>query len=503
MRGLSTSRVAPPLVVVVALAAAYSLAAFTHPFSLAVSARSMPPRGAPVTTALRACPAPGQPGSSAVAMIAAPGGEGAGQAAIRWLSQPTGAALFTAAQAGQLAVMPVHPVARDASRQPSPSPSSTASNQPAPAATSRAGVTVQASGAMARGLEVEQVAGSIATAECGSPGTDFWFVGPGQHIAGRIELYLMNPGSQAADVNVAIATDAGPLQGAPDAGLSVAPHSMLVQSLGSRLRGSRVIALHVRTSVGQVVASVQEITGTARSGAWLPAAQAPATRVVIPGLPAVAGTRDLYVTVPGTRDAHLRLTAITTRGTYEPTGAGGLDLPGGSAADIALPSLAGIPAALKVSATVPVTASLMISGGTSGAPGVISAAAPPLTQQGVVADSRVGSGWFSELVLSAPGREVRARIWRGVSGSAGATDTVTVNAGRSLVVQLGKVRGLKSSQPLAVVITPLAGSGPLYAGRIEQSSGSAGALESILPVSSALVTVPLPPVRQTFVNTRR
>ena len=36
--------------------------------------------------------------------------------------------------------------------------------------------------AMARGLEVEQVAtGGVPSARCESPGTDFWFVGSGQH----------------------------------------------------------------------------------------------------------------------------------------------------------------------------------------------------------------------------------------------------------------------------------------------------------------------------------
>jgi hypothetical protein len=43
-----------------------------------------------------------------------------------------------------------------------------------------------------------------------------------------------------------------------------------------------------------------------------------------------------------------------------------------------------------------------------------------------------------------------------------------------------------------VVITPLAGSGPLYAGRVVSQNGSA---LSILPVTSALSWVPLPAVR--------
>ena len=63
------------------------------------------------------------------------------------------------------------------------------------------GVVIQASGSLAEGLEAEQTsAGSLPTAACSSPGTNFWFSGPGQRTAGRIELYLMNAGSQVADV---------------------------------------------------------------------------------------------------------------------------------------------------------------------------------------------------------------------------------------------------------------------------------------------------------------
>ena len=115
----------------------------------------------------------------------------------------------------------------------------------------RGGVVVQASGALAQGLDVEQTAGTnLPTAACSSPGTDFWFAGPGQRTAGRIQVYLMNASSQAADANVDIFTDAGPLQDTTDNGITVPPHGMIVQSLAPVLRNSRSLALHVRTSVG-------------------------------------------------------------------------------------------------------------------------------------------------------------------------------------------------------------------------------------------------------------
>ena len=342
----------------------------------------------------------------------------------------------------------------------------------------------------------------VPSARCESPGTDFWFVGPGQHTAASIQLFLMNTASQSADVNVEVATDAGPLQGSTDTGIAVAAHSTVVQTLAPALRGSRVIALHVRTSVGQIVAAVQETTGAGGSGAWLPTAQEPAKQAVVPGLPAVAGTRQLFVAVPGTRDAHIKLTAITTRGSYQPTGGSGLDIPGGSAVSIALPSLSGISAALKLTSSVPVTASAMLSGGPSGAPGVFTAAALPLEEQGVVAYNRTGGGTNSELVLSAPGRAVKAQITEiSASGAAGSPQIVEIGAGRSLVEQLGKSGGSGRKSAFSVLVTPLAGSGPLYAGRVIAGSGTGGTLKSLLPVASALTTVPLPPVQNTFITT--
>jgi hypothetical protein len=349
---------------------------------------------------------------------------------------------------------------------------------------------------MARGLEVEQITGGVPAARCASPGTDFWFVGPGQHSAARIQLFVANPGSEAADVSVEISTDAGPLEGSTDTGIAVPPHGMVVQSLAPIVRASRVIALHVRTSVGQVVAAVEEATRATGGGGWLPVAQTPATQLVLPGLPSAAGTRQLFVAVPGAQDAHLELTAVTSKGSYQPTGGTGLDIPGGSAVEIALPSLSGIPAALKLSANVPVTASAMLSGGAPGAPGVLTAAAPSLQEQGVVAYNRAGGGATSQLVLSAPGRAVRAQITEiGAAGAAGAPQTVQIRAGHSVVTQLGKTGRAGRRPAFSVLITPLAGSGLLYAGRVMTTGGAAGRVQSILPVASALTSVPLPPVR--------
>src|SRR5262249_56722091 len=112
---------------------------------------------------------------------------------------------------------------------------------------------------------------------------------------------------------------------------------------------------------------------------------APATRIVIPGMPAAAGTRQLFLTVPGTSDAHIALNAITAKGSYRPTGGSGLDIPGGSVAQISLPSLSAIYGALQVSANFPINASLVVPGGQRWAARAFAAAAAAPQAQRVLA----------------------------------------------------------------------------------------------------------------------
>lgn len=503
MRGTFATRILPVAVVLLALAAAAGITTLKHPLTLVAGASAVPPAVAQVDGVVTACPAPGLTGSPAarVALIASPGATsgsaGSGQSSVTRLGDASGQPVVTVSHPGTLTLAGVKapPVPKHQAKA-SPAPSGPS----VPTLPAEGGVVVTATGSMARGLETEQVTGNGSTTSCESPGTDFWFVGPGKFGLHSIQLYLMNPGSQAASVNVEAFTDAGPLQ-STDTGISVAPHSMVVQSLDTMLKNSRVAALHIRTSVGQVTAAVHENTGKAIGGAWLPAAGEPATKVVLPGLPDTAGTRQLFVTVPGTADAHINLTAITSRGSYQPTGGSGLDIPGGSAVQISLPSLAGVPGSIQVTANVPVTASAMLPGGPKGAPGVLTTAVPPLQEQGVVAMNRTGHGRLAQLVLSAPLAAASARITEIADGAGGQAQpvgpgkVVQVAAKHSLVVQLSRAPGSPKGTAFALMIAPAPGSGPLYAGRVLANVGTGAALLSILPVPSALTSVQLPVVR--------
>jgi hypothetical protein len=119
-------------------------------------------------------------------------------------------------------------------------------------------------------------------------------------------------------------------------------------------------------------------------------------------------------------------------------------------------------------------------------------------EQGVVADNPVGKAGSSELVLSAPraAAQVRIVVTNSKSVIAGQAGTVVqVAAGRTIVVRLHPPPGTAKTTAYSVVITPLAGSGPVYAGRVLSTDGT---VQSILPVISSPTWLSLPSVRDSL-----
>ena len=495
MRRFFANRFVLALLVIVAVGAEFGVAWASHPVALAAGTKAPSPARATVSSVVRACASPGSAGPTAGGIAVATASAGAGQAQVQrlWPVSSTipgpSVRILTAAGRLEQSAIPAAPVLdRGLSRA-----ASAAAATQIPTSPARGGGIIQATGSMARGLEVEQTGpDGTATARCGVPGTDFWFVGPGQHSVAGVQLYLMDTDSQPATAEVDVYTDSGPMLDSTDTGISVPAHGMVVQSLAKLLRGSRAVALHVSTSVGRLVAAVQETSGASQPGGWLPAAQPPATSVVLPGLPGSPGTRELYVVVPGTGNAQVKVTAVTPKGSYQPTGGTGIDLPGGSAVQVPLPSLGGLPAAVRLSSNVPLTATMTIPGGESGSPGAVTAATPEVQQQGVISGNAGGS---ASLVLSAPLASAQVRIAVQTDRTATAGNVIQIAAGHTVVLGVSAPAGSGKSAAFAVVVTPLAGSGPVYAARVLTIGGS---VRSILPVASSLTWVALPPVHSSL-----
>src|SRR6516225_3247995 len=476
----------PAGVVLLALGAIAAVAQLTSPAARGPGPASMAPRQVAVTSAVRACPpvpggGPGQVAFIAGPPVASPSG-GSGQAELAPVPL-AGAALralspISAAGPGALSVLTI------------PAAQSTVKN----ATTVLQGWSVTASGTMAQALEAEEATSAgLASVRCGEPGSDIWFVGAGsQGGAAQVQLDLMNIDALPASVDVDVITDAGLVQAGGDTGITVPPHETVTESLSSTAAGSSVVAIEVRTSIGRVAADVSESSrgGTAR---WLPSTAPPSTRLVIPGVPPSGSTAGLFIVVPGSANARISVLAITAQGHYHPFGTQTVDLPADSASYVPLTPLGGT-AALELTANVPVTAAVLVPGSGLGA---FTAATAPVSEQAVVAGNATGSGLSATMVLSAPAGPARVRL-TAMAATSGATSSqvVTVPAGHTLTAPLTLPRGARHGSAFALVITPLAGSGPLYAARVETQGQNT--VVSIIPAISALTTITLPPVHDSY-----
>ena len=505
--------------VLLALAVVFAIAWGTRPGTARVAVQVG--QEAAVTSITRSCP-PAAPGSatariSMVALPAASSSAASSKAAASGAAKPaaatsTGAATFSAVLAAPAAVAggKTSPAGKASPSGKPPASATAKTKEPRPVTVSvpgtvttvtppgGGGTAVAASGQMAEGFEAEQSdASGTGLVSCTHPGSDMWFVGAGQAAgAPEIRLYLVNTGTLTASADVTILTDTGQQNGLNSA-ITVAPDQSVSENITPYVQGSQAIALHVQTSSGQVAAAVWEGDGT--SGAWLPQAAAPATSVVIPGLTVASSAAKLFVVVPGSTDSQLKVVAYTPSGAVTQFPGSPLDASAGAATPLALNSLGASAAGLKLTSTEPIVAGVLVPGAGIGS---FTTAVPPITEQGVVAANPASKGVTVGLLLTAPSATARASI--SVIGADGSVttpegdQTVTVAAGHTLAVAVPRPQG--SRQSFAIVITPQATSGPLYAARAVTSGtgGLSAALSSLLPVSSAMTSIALPPAQNSY-----
>ncbi len=477
----------PAGVVLLALGAIAGVAQSASPAAPAPGQAAAAPRQVAVTSAARACPPVQGGGSGQVAFIAgspaaSSSGSGSGQAELAPLPL-AGAQLrilnpISQTEPGLLSMLTT-PAAQSASKK---------------ATTVLQGWSVTASGTLAQAMEAEEATGAgLASVRCGAPGSDLWFVGPGQQGgAAQIQLDLMNVDALPASVDVSIITDAGLVQADGDTGITVPPHETVTEALSALAGDASVVAIEVRTSIGRVAADVSESSSHGGTASWLPSTAAPSTQLVIPGVPPSGSTAGLYIVVPGSADARVSVVAITAQGQHRPFGTQTIDLPGESASYVPLTPLGGT-AALELTANVPVTAGVLVPGSGLGA---FATATAPISEQAVVAGN-TSSGFGVTVVLSAPAGQARVRLTE-MAATPGATGSqiVTVQGGHTLTVPAMLPPGAKHGSPFAIVITPLTGSGPLFAARVETQGQNT--VVSIIPAISALTTITLPPVRDSY-----
>jgi hypothetical protein len=364
-------------------------------------------------------------------------------------------------------------------------------------ATARGGPLVgQATGGLAPGFAAALVTRTpggdlhgLSGTSCGTSDTDFWFVGSGAAVGQRGRLYLTNPEAAPAVVDVTLHGPDGPLAAPLARGLTVAARGQRVVLLDALAPATARFGVHVRAQQGRVVAALRDaqVRGLEPLGTdWVPAAAAPARRVVVPGLPAGPGERRLQVLVPGDADAIVTVRLLADGGGFAPAGADVVQVRAGAVAEVDLAAAAaGADVAVELTSDVPVTAGLLArtAPGRGELPELAwTAAAPRLTHDrpGVLAQASGGGAARSRLTLAAP-------------AAAATVDLVPLPpAGAQVVVDAARLR-LGAGGAVAVV--PVAGSGPVVAARILTEAGPRGALLTVSPVYPGRYAVPVPSAR--------
>jgi hypothetical protein len=189
------------------------------------------------------------------------------------------------------------------------------------------------------------------------------------------------------------------------------------------------------------------------------------------------------------------VTAYTASGAVQLFGKTPQDASAAATAPYPLTSIGGSASGLKLTSNVPIVAGVLMPGKGIGS---FTTAVAPVTGQGVVAGNPAVRGVTVGLLLTAPAGTVHATITTiGADGTA-TPQTVSVTAGRTLAVAVPRPPGTR--QPFAIVITPQAGSGPLYAARVVTSGtgGLSAPVASLLPVLNAATSITLPPVQNSY-----
>lgn len=231
----------------------------------------------------------------------------------------------------------------------------------------------------------------LSMASCPRPGASAWFTGVRSSGTGAAEVVLLNADAQDATVDLSVYAARGRVNAPGSRGIVVPARSRRVVPLGPLFTLEQAVSLQVSTSAGRVAAMVRQrmLRDDRPAGSdWVPPTADPATTVVIPGLPAGKGGRDLVVVNPGERTASVALQVLGASGPVALPGFETIELPPQTSrvVDLARP-LAGGAAGLRLTSEQQIAAGVISGSGGDAATADVSTqvAVPPLTGPGVLA----------------------------------------------------------------------------------------------------------------------
>ncbi|TAK69127.1 MAG: hypothetical protein EPO13_07885 [Actinomycetota bacterium] len=338
----------------------------------------------------------------------------------------------------------------------------------------------------------------LASTACQSPAADQWFVGGGGTTGRVSRVILVNADEAAAQVDVLLVGPAGPIEAPAGRGVVVPPGGRTTLRLDALAPGVADLAVHVAVRSGRVAAGVHDSESAGidpRGVDWVPLAAAPATRVVLPAIPAGAGSRVLQVVSP-TADARVAIRVVTGSGAFSPAGQENLDAPRARLSSVDLTAaLGGAAGAVELTSDVPVVAGLRARSAGAVIDESYSAGASPLTGPAAVTGLPGQPGLATSIVVSASGAGGAADLTLlgyTAAGVAVPTPPRRIDVADATTVAVG-VTPPPGAAWFTAVLTPVAG-GPLYAGHTVTQPVPNGVAMTGYPWSPLRVTVVVPAV---------
>ncbi|HUR14768.1 MAG TPA: DUF5719 family protein [Mycobacteriales bacterium] len=377
----------------------------------------------------------------------------------------------------------------------------------------RNGVVVSATGALATGLEVEQVARAndgpfrgLAGLRCEAPKRDAWFIGASTRVIDTSMLVLANVDDTPSTVDVTAFGRQAAVDPRPGQGLTVRPHSRLRIPLDVLAPDQDFLAVRVLSRQGRVVAALSDaryVGGKPLGFDYVPQALPPARTVVVPGLPQGPGVRGLLVGNPTDDDTTVSVQVTLNDGQFVPSGMAEI---GVAAHRTTLIDLSAVTARSPVTVTVTSSGPPVVAGGylveaQQFQPGGIremafAGSSSPLSGSALLTDLVINRPTESTLLLSAPADAATVVVTPisvlGVPGSPPRPRTVEIPAGRTVLVRLSTFFPPGTSAQLALEVRPGADSGPVYASRYLRERGGRGPLATLLTLQGPAQLVARP-----------
>lgn len=372
---------------------------------------------------------------------------------------------------------------------------------------------VKATGPLAGALVAEQLSRANKTADrgwsddrCEQPRVVQWFVGPGTTVGEDPVVTLANPDSVPALVDISVLTPAGPADDPQGQGVALAPNSVSRIPLTTLAPGAAATAVEVTTVSGRVAAALRDVrtNGLIPLGTdWVPVATGPAPQVVVAGVPGLVNGsqpgRTLILANPGPNDATVSVQTVTGNGEYVPTGLASIAVPAGTVRTVDLGAAVGATPATAIVTTqgpsAAVLAGVLVDAASTVTPIheiAYLGAAQPLAGPALVPENPIAAAVDSVLELSAPGPTAAVTV--GIPGGGGRparSFQAGIPPGRAIEVSL-RHQGLLGGP---VTVTPVPGSGPVYAVRVIEERGALGPLIAAFGLVGSPPLVSIPPVR--------